>query len=455
MTVFTRLTVIGSVRKAELVVPNDESVSTLMVRIAELLQEPTGAVARPLTLTRTTGEQLDLSETLSSQAVRDGELIRLIRTDEAPPPPEVSDVTDVVAEVREAHAGLWSIRHRRGVSAVAVGVGTALLGWMAMVSTVSAPGTAAGPGSGSATAGILIGGFAALLLAAVGTGLGRLTWAATVFLSAALGAVPAVAAAILGLAAVPAASVVIAFPVLIVSLAWLSLGTGLGIARRVRPVLWSSLIGLAITALPLILLAAGLPVGLVAAVTGVVAVFGIGFLPWYAMAASGLTGLDDQVIEGTFAQRTQVTLTLEQAYATLTWATVALALPVAASTVVLFSTDDPWLLWLGLAILLVTALRTRAFPLASQSTILWSATAIAVVGGLVVQSVLSPEHKPVLIVLLVLFIAVIGAVNPPAHLRARLRKLGDLVEVLAAVALFPLLLGAFGLYADLLGTFTR
>jgi len=37
MTEFTRLTVIGSARKADLVVPSDEAVSGLMPRLMELL----------------------------------------------------------------------------------------------------------------------------------------------------------------------------------------------------------------------------------------------------------------------------------------------------------------------------------------------------------------------------------------------------------------------------------
>ena len=42
MVEFTRLTVIGSARKADLVVPNDEAVAGLMPRLMDLLDEPTG-----------------------------------------------------------------------------------------------------------------------------------------------------------------------------------------------------------------------------------------------------------------------------------------------------------------------------------------------------------------------------------------------------------------------------
>ena len=122
MAEFTRLTVIGSARKADLVVPNDEAVSGLMPRLMELLDEPTGSVVRPLTLVRATGEQLNVGLTIADQQVCDGELLRLVRSDDAPPPPEVADVTDVLGESMRDRAGLWSTSSRELTGAVAIGV---------------------------------------------------------------------------------------------------------------------------------------------------------------------------------------------------------------------------------------------------------------------------------------------------------------------------------------------
>ena len=122
MTEFTRLTVIGSARKADLVVPNDEAVAGLMPRLMDLLDEPTGSVVRPLTLVRTTGEQLDAALTIADQQVSDGELLRLVRSDDAPPPPEVADVTDVLGESLRDRAGLWSRFTRELTGSVAIGV---------------------------------------------------------------------------------------------------------------------------------------------------------------------------------------------------------------------------------------------------------------------------------------------------------------------------------------------
>ena len=129
MTEFTRLTVIGSARKADLVVPNDEAVAGLMPRLMDLLDEPTGSVVRPLTLVRSTGEQLDVALTIADQEVSDGELLRLVRSDDAPPPPEVADVTDVLGETLRDRSGLWSTFTRELTGAIAIGVlGCALAG---------------------------------------------------------------------------------------------------------------------------------------------------------------------------------------------------------------------------------------------------------------------------------------------------------------------------------------
>ncbi len=79
-----------------------------MPRLMELLDEPAGSVVRPLTLVRPTGEQLDVGLTIADQQVSDGELLRLVRSDDAPPPPEVADVTDVLGDSMRDRAGLWS-----------------------------------------------------------------------------------------------------------------------------------------------------------------------------------------------------------------------------------------------------------------------------------------------------------------------------------------------------------
>ncbi len=105
-------------------VPDDEALGGLLPRLMELLDEPTGPVARPLTLVRLTGEQVDAALTAAEQQLTDGEQLRLLRADDAPPPPEVADVTDVVGDSyadrartlvgdRPAHPGRGHHRGRR------------------------------------------------------------------------------------------------------------------------------------------------------------------------------------------------------------------------------------------------------------------------------------------------------------------------------------------------------
>ena len=44
-------------------------------------------------------------------------------------------------------------------------------------------------------------------------------------------------------------------------------------------------------------------------------------------------------------------------------------------------------------------------------------------------------------------------IQPADHVRVRLRRFGDALEVNGVIALFPLVLGVFGVYGRLLGTF--
>ncbi len=45
------------------------------------------------------------------------------------------------------------------------------------------------------------------------------------------------------------------------------------------------------------------------------------------------------------------------------------------------------------------------------------------------------------------------AVEPPEHVRVRLRRFADLIESLGVIGLFPLAVGVFGIYGQLLDKF--
>ena len=171
------------------------------------------------------------------------------------------------------------------------------------------------------------------------------------------------------------------------------------------------------------------------------------------MSASGLTGLDDQVVSGRLGKRETVLVTVGRAYQGLTWSTFAVAVPIATGAALTIASTNPWAIALGVAVVTVTALRTRAFPLTAQVMVLWFAVLIATSAGLLLQPAIEPRVALVAILALAVLVAIMVAVEPAAHQRAALRRLGNAIETIAVISLFPLLLGAFGIYTDLLGAF--
>jgi type VII secretion integral membrane protein EccD len=436
MVEFTRLTVIGSARKADLVVPNDEAVSGLMPRLMELLEEPTGSVVRPLTLVRATGEQLDVGLTIADQQVSDGELLRLVRSDDAPPPPEVADVTDVLGESMRDRAGLWSTFARELTGAVAIGV----------LSCAAATQLPARPVAFVVTV-------IALSVAAAILGRASMRWLCIALTAAALGVVAATVwsfSSELGLApGLRFAAAVSGFA----ALGWICLGIGHGQGLRSRRAWLGSLVGVPISALPLIMVVLGSAAEQAAAVTAAVSVVVCGVLPRLALAASGLTGLDDQVVEGHPRRRDDVSLTVNEAYRLLSWATFAVAIPIAVTSAVLLASKDLWTVGVGLAVVIVSALRTRAFPLAVQQIALWFAVLVGLLAGVLGQSRLSEPLVAVILIAVAVLVVIMVMARPAAHQRAFLRRVGNAFEALAVIALIPLLLGMFGIFRDLLRAF--
>jgi type VII secretion integral membrane protein EccD len=424
MVEFTRLTVIGSARKADLVVPNDEAVSGLMPRLMELLEEPTSSVVRPLTLVRATGEQLDVGLTIADQQVSDGELLRLVRSDDAPPPPEVADVTDVLGESMRDRAGLWSTFARELTGAVAIGV----------LSCAAATQLPARPVA-------FVVAVLALSVAAAILGRAAMRWLCIALTAAALGVAAATVWSFsteLGLApGLRFAAAVSGFA----ALGWICLGIGHGQGLRSRPAWLGSLVGVPISALPLIMVASGSAAEQAAAVTAGLAVVVCGVLPRLALAASGLTGLDDQVVEGHPRRRDDVSLTVNEAYRLLSWVTFAIAIPIAVTSAVLLASKDLWTVAVGLAVIIVSALRTRAFPLAVQQVALWVAVLVGLLAGVLGQSRLSEPLVAVILIAIVVLVVIMVLARPAAHQRAFLRRVGNAFEALAVIALIPLLLG--------------
>ena len=439
MTDYTRMTVVGGTRKAELVVPSDVALGTLVPRLVELLEERTGSAARPLTLVRPTGEQLDLSLSAADQGVDDGELLRLSRQDETPPPPEIADVTDVLADQHASRAGQWSAASR----AVTGGVGAGLFSCAAGFALLHEPALNADA--------ILAGVLAALLVTAIVAGRVRGRWVAIAATAAAIGLSPVAAFAwssdvggTTGLALAVAGGVVGA---------WAAILLGAGVGLGSRPALWGALLGIALSVLPALLWLTDWPVEGIAGVTGVAATLACGALPWYAMSASGLTGLDDEVVDGRPRRRDTVLLTVSAAYRTLSWAVAAVAVPIAASVALLLSSSNPWAAGLGVSLLLVATLRTRSLTLSVQAMLLWGAVFAAAVAGILLTPLLTEWARVVAFAALALVAALAAGLRLAAHQQASFRRLGNALETIAVIVSIPLLLGAFGIYAELLEAF--
>lgn len=440
MTQYTRLTIVGTSRRAEMVVPSDEALGSLIPGLMDILGETTGSVARPMTLVRFTGEQLDVSLSASEQRIEDGELLRLLRQDSTPPPPEVADVTDVLAESHDERTGRWTETARQvtgGVAILALSFAASTLAGAAFLSPAVVVGAV----------------LAVVIVAAVIMGRTRFRWGAYALTAAALGAAWPEAAYLVAANGVEAELAAVASVVVALAIAWIVIGAGIGIGLWNRAALWGSIVGIALAALPMLLLLTGMTALGTTAITAVASVVVCGLLPWYAMSASGLTGLDDQVLEGRLRRRDEVLTTVASAYSTMTWAAFAVAVPIALTATVLLSSDNPWAVGLGAAVVAVTALRTRAFPLAAQVMALWASVAFAVIAGVVLQAWLSTTTSLIALAAIAVIVAVSVAAKPAAHQRASLRRAGNAIEAISVVAMLPVLLGVFGIYAELLAAF--
>jgi hypothetical protein len=190
-----------------------------------------------------------------------------------------------------------------------------------------------------------------------------------------------------------------------------------------------------------------------AAITAAAAVVACGVLPRLALAASGLTGLDDQVVEGHPRRRDEVTLTVNEAYRLLSWVTFAVAIPIAVTGATLLASDDLWAVTVGTVVITVSGLRTRAFPLAVQQMAVWSAVLAGFLGGLLGQARIGDQLQVVILAGLMVLVVIMVLARPAAHQRAFLRRVGNALEALAVIALIPLLLGMFGIFSDLLKAF--
>lgn len=435
---YTRLTIVGRDRRADIVVPDDEPFSALLPDVLDLLGEAGHFEGAPVRLIRRTGGQIELAATPAELAVPHGEVLRVVRAEDAPPPPEVADVTDVVAESLEQRRDRWNAAAREWTGAAVVAASTTLLG-LAGVGVL-----------GDAAIGVLAAVWAVGLLAAVVFGRLRFEWTRLWTTALAVGVSLPLAQALSRVVSEADA----ADPALLIAaiLGWAAVGLGLGVAARSAAPAWAGLTGVLGAGVWLALAYTPLPAPAVPALVGIAALVAIGILPSLALSASGLSRLDDAGIAGTLPSRRAVANSLDEAYAALAWVGVSLALLAGAAGAVLATSPDTYALLLAVAIGVVLALRTRQFPLTVHVVPLWVA-AVVVIVAVAASPLLPPGAGAAIMGTIGLATVVLVGVRPAPHVRVRIRRAGNLLELVAVVATVPLLLGTLAVYPDLLQVF--
>ncbi|MFF2399230.1 type VII secretion integral membrane protein EccD [Streptomyces goshikiensis] len=439
----SRVTLVGERRRADMVLPSDIPIGQLLPDILLLLDDR--AASRPLTrqLMTSGGSALPQDSTLASAGIADGAVLRLVRTHSAPPAPVVHDVTDLVADDLDLRAWRWRPAARRacaGVATIAFAVTAGLLarrefaldalaGALLAVTLVLLVAGALGARIGQGNRGLAT----ALLLAS--GGLGVLTawtaadahhWPGAVRLTAVAGALV----------------------VTLVVLGYFSpLGRGGLIGAGAIAAITAGWEGVA---------AVQDDPARLGAVMALFSVVLLGLLPRLALMASGLTALDDKRSAGTSVSRHQVGNALAATHRGLALATIATAVSAAAAGWLLTLAGKPsvWTVLLPSLVAVVLLSRARAFPLIAEVVALLGAAAVLLVRLVVLWIQHGGGGGALVALCLAAVLSLLGlAVQPPEHVRVRLRRSADLVESIGMVGLFPLAVGVFGVYGQLLDKF--
>lgn len=426
----------------DLVLPAREPVGLLLPEVMRLLDDRVAEHPQARHLVTADGSALEPDATLESAGVPDGAVLRLVRVEDAPSAPVVHDVSDEAAGDLDVRAWRWDARARRITAASAGVVWASAVGFMVR------------QGFEAETAGwsLLV---TAAVAAVAGALLGRAGHkglaAALVVVSAAVGVQGASALAVAqgwpGAERLAAVLTVLVMALLL--LGWFSpFGRGALVGA-------GALTGAgACWEVALAFQSGGAGPARAGALLAVVSVVALGVLPRLALTASGLSGLDDRRSAGSSVSRYQVATALAATHRGLALATVVTAVCGAVAGVLAVRTVTVWTVLLAAAVAFVLALRARAYPLVAEVVVLLAASMVVALrlAWLWWERSGAPAPLAVLGVLAMLSLGVL-AVQPAEHVRVRLRKAGDVLESAGVVALFPLVLGVFGVYGRLLGTF--
>ncbi|MFE7578712.1 secretion protein snm4 [Streptomyces sp. CB01249] len=439
----SRVTLVGERRRADLVLPSDTPVGQLLPDILQLLDDR--AASRPLTrqLLTADGSALPHDATLASAGIGDGAVLRLVRIHAAPPAPVVHDVTDQVADSLDLQTWRWRPAARR------VGAGAATVVFAVIAALLARREFPLGALAGALAGITVLLLVAGALVARLGRG-NRSLATALLLVSAGLGVLTAWTAAdahdwsgALRLAAVAGA--------VALSLVLLGLLSPLG-----RGGLIGALATAVMTGVWEVVAAATADPARLGAVMAVFSVVLLGLLPRLALMASGLTGLDDRRSGGASVSRHDVGNALAATHRGLALATLVTAVSAAAGGYLLTTADRPtvWTVLLPCLVAVVLLSRARAFPLVAEVVALFAAAAFTGVRLVMLWLDHSGGGGPVAVLCAAALLPLLALVaEPPEHVRVRLRRTADLIESIGVVGLFPLAVGVFGVYGQLLNKF--
>lgn len=438
---FTRVTLVGARRHIDLLLPSHQPVGALMPQVLDLLDDAPQLDVAAKQLVTPDGTALDASASLSQSAVADGTALLLCSESDVPPAAIVYDVTDLVVDQTEEVTGRWTTRYRD----IAAG-GFAALGLWAGVSILLSS-----YAPDSAWWILVVGG---LVLTGIGAALGRPPRTSAVG--------PALLAAgwVLGLAGIleyqstPAITGLLVAALSILNL----LGIG-AVSERPRALFaGAATLGAATAIWVAAALISGSPSG-TAALAGIASILLLGLLPKLALSVSGLATLDDQRAKGDTLRRTDALSAVHAAHRSLSLGTVIAAASIALA-LALLGTDTStqvWTLPLLLALTLATFLRARSFPLALERVALYVASSVGL-AAMAVGALRFLADSPWLVGVGALLVAVVAllvlTLQPADHTAARFRLLANRTESIAILASIPLAAGMFGIFAQLLESFS-
>lgn len=128
---------------AELALPDDVPIATLMPSVVDILglqrDQPNLPAALPYRLSRVGEAALDDSKTLAQHAVHDGAVLLLTRGPFEPPAPRFDDPVDQVASTVRAAVDAWTPQTARHTAAVTAAGLSALAGFLAIPGGPGAP----------------------------------------------------------------------------------------------------------------------------------------------------------------------------------------------------------------------------------------------------------------------------------------------------------------------------